>query len=373
MDAVSSFAYIVDNIPRWKEQVTQLSTYTTQKHDEFRTEYTRLVSKAKPRRIKSPSICSIHTDKDIDLMETDDGTGNVTSPPNLTEISPFEAGNRYIYAQANKKQKPGTSIRSGASGPMKFRSKQMVVIYYDSHVQNELDTLVKSIGGSRNNLRKGKAAYTVKKGFQLPSLGRRFDGSSPSAALEGIRTMSMYRKSSKLPAMKSEPSIATDTTPTGEAAFKQADKDLEACQNLCETAAHQFLRDGDCKLELDTVLQNFNRVSELAQTTLESLKTEETQDEAMAESSSMNSSTRAESETTLVEKPSRELLNFSRKLAPRSSQTFMTDRPVLPTINSAPPATTEIEVDDEDEDSDQSSIEIDMSKYRVTNRTGLRS
>lgn len=371
MDAITSFQYLVDSLPAWRDQVTQLTTYTSGKHQEFKAEYDRLISQAKPRRHKSSSINSIHTNDEPHQEDIDSQSKLPMHVPSPMEISPFEAGNRYIYAQATKKRKPGTSFRSGASGPMKFRNKHMVVIYYDSHVQGQLDALVKSLGASRNNLRKGKMAYTLSKGLQLPTLGRKLDASPSVSGFDSIKSVPSYPKPLEILTTKGELPSLSQEVPTGEAAFKQADKDLEICQNLCETAAHQFLRDGDCKLELDTVLKNLEKVSDVANSTLESLKAEEEtkkQPSAASDDADASEPMDMESDTTLVKQKSRDIHPFLHKADYPLETSFNSKRPPMPTAISAPPAMAEIEVDDE---TDQSSIEMDMSKFRTT-RTATR-
>jgi hypothetical protein len=49
-----------------------------------------------------------------------------------------------------------------------------------------------------------------------------------------------------------------------ESSFDFTDKQLELAQSLCETAAHQFLRCGDCATNLENIQERFNLVLETA-------------------------------------------------------------------------------------------------------------
>lgn len=370
IDATSSFASLLENLPAWKEQVAALIAHTTQKQQEFRAEYTRLVHQARPRKQRSESVCSVHSNKDSGEEIRKARCSKTPSIPDPVDISPLVAGNRFIYAQANKKRKPGTSFRSGASGPLKFRSKQAVVIYYDSHVQDEFGSLVKALGACRNNLRKGKMAYSVTRGLQLPTLRRGADRASASPSMDSIRSSLVSRPSPQVKTSK-EQTVKSSSTPKGEAAFLLVDQELEKCQNLCETAAHQFLRDGDCKLEMDTVMQHFENVLDLAQKIYDSLKLEAESDEKTQDSISNGGSTHTTSDSTLVEKPSREFLNLNRKISPEwTNDTENYKRPSLNASVSAPPLTTDIEVDS---DSNASSIDIDINNYRLNNAARHRT
>ena len=50
------------------------------------------------------------------------------------------------------------SIASGGSQAPKYRTRSMIIVYYDSTVQNAFEELVKLISASRNAMRKGKMA-----------------------------------------------------------------------------------------------------------------------------------------------------------------------------------------------------------------------
>lgn len=380
MDPIASFEHILDNLPNWKTQLTDLSSHAIKKHDEYVAEYSRLLHKVRAKRTKSASLASLHTTDREEEAEAGAGTYDQPQPPlkspqpsELVEISPLEAGNRFIYAQAHRKRKPGTSLRSNASGPRNYRSKQMVVVYYDSHIQSELDTLVKGFGAARNNLRKGKNAYNAAKGFTLPSLSRRHE------AADGLVYNPMAKSGPRLPKAQSDPAVVTMSNPsTGEAAFQRADKELEVIQSLCENAAHQVIRDGDCKIELSDATIKLDSLLALTQSTLELLRIEkkkkDEEEAQVAERGSVSDNTSTQS--TLCEKPSIEAFGLhSKTLPPLLESLDHSKRPPLPTTVSAPSGlvttdTIEVDDDEDDDDDDDSSIEIDLNlaNYRAASR-----
>ncbi|KIW64076.1 hypothetical protein PV04_09034 [Phialophora macrospora] len=385
VDAHSSFVYLVDNLPKWRATFDSLATHTAEKNAEFVAEYARLVRQTRPRRKKTPSVSSIHTTDEQDPI--DDKANAVenadsTSSHDSIQINPLEAGTRYLYAQTRRKKKPGPSIRSGASGPQKFRNRNHVVVYYDSYLQNQLDAMVKEVGLGRNNLRKGKNALAAATGFQLPTLPRGAGLGSP--AFDDFRPPTMLRSTSALLSVKKSVTLTPQPT-SDQASFIQADKELEQIQSLCETAAHQFLRDGDCKTELDNIRQKLDALLVQATQTAELLKTLQEKHEAVHADSSVSESIQdTESAGTLSTQPSLDFLptpkiGVTKNLHPLAishpldglkPQGFFS-APAIAALGSPHElATDTIEVDDA---SDQESIVVDLTQYRLTNPRRIRS
>jgi len=367
VEAVSSFEHIVDNVPGWKSQLSELVTYATARHEDYVAEYSRLIHQATTRRKKSASIASIHSD-DEEERSTDEAEKSAKSPQpsEFVDINPLEAGNRFIYAQAHRKRKPATSLKSITSGPRAYRSKQMVVIYYDSHLQTELEQLVKGFGIARNTLRKGKNAYTAAKGFGLPSLGRRYQN------LDNLIPNMTTKIHPRLTKVSTETSTLTSVNVgNGDVAFTTTDKELEQIQALCETAAHQAIRDGDCKGALREACSKLDVLLAIARSARDMLEAEKQKNEEEAQTGDDTSVSDATStQTTLCEKPSLEATGVARKvLQPWIQSLEIAKRMPLPTTTPAPEAllsTGTIEVDDDDD----SSVDIDLNitNYRSTGR-----
>ena len=355
MDALSSFAYLADNIPEWLTQVNDLSTYTTKRHAEFAAEYTRIVNHMRPKKQKSPSMISQRSnDKG---SEKDQGSirskTSAASRSNL-ELNPLEAGNRYLFASARRPQKnTGHSVRSGLSGPIKFRQKHAVVVYYDSHVQTGLESMVKNIGTARNNLRKGKKARALARGPMLPTFP------SPSFRITAHLDDDEKHKQTMQRA-NIIPKIYDRQPATEDECFELADKDLESAQSLCETAAHQFLRDGTSSVELEKAKGKLERVLELAQLTVKRLKEEEERIRTELE----------ESETPVDEGD--EDGNYFRfgKSTPELKVHLPTSllKPATPVDRDV----TTIEVD-EDAGGDDLDGALDISRYQSMLRTTIRT
>jgi hypothetical protein len=391
MDALTSFAYLVDGIPQWLEQVKALSAHTKEKNAEFVAEYARLVRAIKPKRVKSPSICSIHSTRSKTAQARDTDSAKEVDTPATELIDPLAAGNRHLYADqtaAQRKRKSNASMRSGASGPQKYRSKHQVVIYYDGHVQAELDTICRVVGIGRNNLRKGKNALVANRGFRLPSLSKKYDNlTSPS--LENIRSMSAKYRNAAPGAKFSLRQNAQQPQDEDEAAFMECDKALEQVQNLLETAAHQFLRDGDCLKELSSVEARLSSIQDLVKTTAASLQKKADQQGAAeeaerdtADTSRSQSVSERDCPSLLTDKSSMEPLNAPR-LIPDKPADLATLTQTLESIKSRHPAaiasdpggvpTAGMTIEVDDSSSTGSIAEIDISQFRSANRLRMRN
>lgn len=68
-----------------------------------------------------------------------------------------------------------------------------------------------------------------------------------------------------------------------ESPFDFADKQLELAHGLCETAAYQVLRSGDCGTELDGVEEKFKMLLEATNNEIQRLKAENSREKAQAE------------------------------------------------------------------------------------------
>jgi hypothetical protein len=255
------------------------------------------------------------------------------------------------------------------------------VVHYDAFLQEQLDSMVKSLGVGRNNLRKGKNALAVARGFRLPTLTSRVRPGYPSLDTYGM----MSRSTSALLSGK-KPNVPTvQTPPSDEASFLQVDQELESVQSLCETAAHQFLRDGDCKVELDNILAKLDAILIQATSAAESLKKFHEKKETSESESNQDNAADSEDLGTLLNSylpssppaslraaPTSKLdhsmdggaLMINNTLEDMKARGIFFSAPAVPDSNHADLMSDKIEVDDA---SDQSSIVVDISQYRLAN------
>lgn len=221
----------------------------------------------------------------------------------------------------------------------------MIIVYYDSAIQDAFEGLVKAIVIARNNLRKGKTAVTFR--ARMASLGMGPHKPSLGTVTDEIPTFGSKPTllSSARSRLGPEPSSSSEAK-----GFEETDRDLDEAQNLCERAAHQFLRDGDCRQEIEGARKRFENCSALARREMAKLKIE-AEAEAAEEVKKKDAEKAFEVEPSPIEEKA--LVDLTSKIGP----------PPLKEIRLAD--TGAIEVDDA---SEAESVHIDLSAIRRTVR-----
>lgn len=260
MDALQCFTSISDNVPSWITRVTELAAHTSRKQAEFSEDFKRLATthsqlSTTQRREKNSSVHSIRPGSDLLLKPSGaalDAASNV----------------------------------SGDNASLVVRMRRQLIIYYDSHTQAELEQTVRDIGNARNSLRKGKMWQLMRK-----SLNGLDMFAATSRSRESLRGMQLPPLEGFRRRTNGAPTITTNSNTTNnsqnDSAFEFADKQLDIAQSLCETAAHQFLRTGDCAKELEDMLAKFKIVLQTATQEATRLREEK---ERQAEQEQMNAS-----------------------------------------------------------------------------------
>lgn len=324
MDALTSFNHLVDNLPIWLLKLDELSTQVTEHHARFmKLTYS---TERKLARQKTGSTESLRPKEEGDITEEHERT---PADATVTEVAPDDPPQSQVndvlaLQQARRKRKPG-SAPSAASGPLKYRTRSMIIVYYDSDVQDAFELLVRNIATARNNLRKGKTAATFK--ARMASLGV----GSNSFTAGGRRNMLDPKMSPA--AKKADPDLAADNATS---AFDSVDHDLEKAQATCESAAHQFLRDGDCNEELQVTRKSFQNCLDIAHKEVEKLQEDKARETP-------------ETEDIDEKKEDATHVDLSTKIEP----------PSVKPIQFAGVGTIEV-----DDNSDAESVHIDMSAIR---------
>jgi hypothetical protein len=289
MDALGAFSHLETNLPTWIARVSQLADHAAARHAEYSEAYRRhTFYKPKSRRRKNSSVVSIHTDNFVPLAQRDEPkaeeaveqTEKPTETVTETETRPQTRDTPTPNQQAGRKR--GTdeapSIDSGDRYTF-VSTRHNVIIEYDGHTQKALDEIVKDIGIARNNIRRGKMGIMSRGGLRAGLLNR-------SAALTGNAVGGEPSALASLACVRSTRTGAGLVGVTGstsgirkESPFDYTDKQLEVAHGLCETAAYQVLRSGDCGTELDGVEEKFKMLLEMVGKEVERLKEEKQKQE----------------------------------------------------------------------------------------------
>lgn len=276
MDALESFAHLDDSVPSWLSKLDEL-TVSVAEHNARFLQMARFGSRVLKKKNASTESLQEGPDQHYAVEgETAAKATDIYVPPNPSHQCLSHASRaRHAANNSNLVRKRKGSNASILSGQSRYRTKSMVVVYYDSAVQESFEFLFRSIAGARHNLRKGKTTALFKS--RMASLG--MEGSSYPAAGEppllNPKTMraSLGRRTIG-PEFNADGKMST---------FDEADKDLEITQRLCEVAAHQFLRDGDCRPEIESMRKRFEACRAIAKREVERLKEEEAREQTETE------------------------------------------------------------------------------------------
>lgn len=229
-----------------------------------------------------------------------------------------------------RKRKTQSMASNGSQVP-KYRTRSMIIVYYDSAVQNAFEELVRHISASRNAMRRGKMAARMASMRQMAAMEAVDDddeaecalpaiSASPIPLLPGMTTkvengdrntaapIAVDGRSDEKLNSENELRIANfkflstrrmgptrdspltaqerakrEALPLGSLGprsgfnllnsadsnmYDNLDSGLEWCQSMCEHAAHQFLRDGECLEEVEGIKRRLAEVREIAQSEL---------------------------------------------------------------------------------------------------------
>ncbi|EAW12964.1 uncharacterized protein ACLA_014010 [Aspergillus clavatus NRRL 1] len=275
MDALGAFSYMSDNLPSWIGRVSELAAHTAAKHREYTEAYKKYAT-VRPRRRKNSSVCSIRTEEicpsALDCGSSIEATQGTPAAGPRPLTSQIRLINNPRKRSADEDSSPDSTEES--AGFVSIRHN--VVIHYDGHTQKLLEEMVRNIGTARNNVRRGKMSQISLGGVRSGAFGREARVNRPPPVmpsqlespdgelLAGIRSA---RNRGPPPGEASQ-----QRGPLRETAFDIADKQLELLHSLCETAAYQVLRYGDCSTELAAVVEKFRILLELATREVQRLK-----------------------------------------------------------------------------------------------------
>ncbi|KAJ6019673.1 hypothetical protein N7499_009361 [Penicillium canescens] len=270
MDALVAFTHMKDNLPAWITRVSELAAHTHTKHNEYSAAYRRHAN-FKPRRRKHSSVCSIHTDDLVPIAQRKE-----PSPEPPAAVTPSDTPDAGQRSGRKRPSDEAPSVESNEEYAF-VSTRHNVIIEYDGHTQKTLEAIVRDIGVARNNMRRAKMAMMPRTGIRAGILNRGPNLDMPStASTQASSPLSCIRSTRTAPGVVG---VSGSTVLRKESPFDYADKQLELAHSLCETAAYQVLRSGDCGTELDGVEEKFKMLLEAAINEVDRIMAEKKQQE----------------------------------------------------------------------------------------------
>ncbi|KAI0175952.1 hypothetical protein GGR52DRAFT_538786 [Hypoxylon sp. FL1284] len=227
---------------------------------------------------------------------------------------------RRARATIRRKQKTDSMI-SNENTVQRYRSRNMIIVYYDSYVQSFFEELVRFVSLQRNSIRKAKTAAKVARikrlaELEIPDEDEDEDASGGSDELQPrdgrtaadanakatqpadggpealkLRFLSTRQLGPRNIAASRLQMRGTRTGLSGGLGsfqdkgdiWEELDDGLGFVQGMCEHGAHQFLRDGDCSDEIEKIKTRLAQTREMADKELARMAAENPGGEAPAE------------------------------------------------------------------------------------------
>ena len=321
VDNLPHFSKLIESLLSWTSKLDALLVQTATKQ----SEWAKLTYVAVTRPTKKQG--SMETLRDVAIKQDTMYIVNDTVP--LDRQSDVSAEAKVLLQQLRRKRKPASVV----SGHARHRQRTLMIIYYESMIQQGFDEIVRLISSARYTLNKGRSAADFS--ARMACLGT--NAFTAGTSVQRTKTESNL---DYLPAVLSGPEkIRLVESPL--LAFDTADKYLETALDLCTAAADEFLRYGDCRDEVERAQEALEQCLEFSQLTVERLQAKKAAEE--------------EQESPLVAE--------SGKSAPLID-TVVVEMAAEPK-SLLPMSTGAIEVD---VDSDASSVHLDLSALRRTRR-----
>ncbi|KAK4544977.1 hypothetical protein LTR36_003882 [Oleoguttula mirabilis] len=264
-EALSSFTALRESVPGWIASLEAILKTATDRQNEILFESQPVDSP--PASARKPSKSSSRRSHRSNRGELETRYAQPDSPePTLLRPQLPHMTLSDTLRLAQRKRKTVSACSDNHSGPSKFRSRSMVVIFYDGDIQKRFESLVRAIGTCRNAIRKGKM------GAKVDRLSRTGSSSSEGGSSGGEDMVVNLGKLGYRSTQPRRTQLVAFGKQDGIEAFDKVDTLLDKGQSLCERAAHQVLRDGDCAVELTTANKHFAEVQTLVEAELPALK-----------------------------------------------------------------------------------------------------
>ena len=254
MDTLDAFTKLSQHIPDWLIKLDELSKQVASQNKRF-DKFSHSSDRYLPKR-KTGSTESLRPKDDIDVhtyargSQTDTSSTRSIAQAQMPSLTPPRDPEQILTSKA-RKRKPASSLFA-TSGPARYRAKSMIIVYYDSAIQDGFESLVRSIASSRNVVRKAKLEAGYK--ARLASLGME-ESPFPASGEMGLLESRGFRPRLERKQRTSDPLTEDASVPAAEV----VDRDLENAQSLCEVAAHQYLRVGHCDGEISGSIESFHK------------------------------------------------------------------------------------------------------------------
>ncbi|EMC91872.1 hypothetical protein BAUCODRAFT_308930 [Baudoinia panamericana UAMH 10762] len=241
---------LLQEVPMWIADLDSILQQSKAKQTELLIERQPVVTSSEERSTskhsRSSSLRSRRSQQRVAKQTAEEQTQGVAPllRPQLPHLTDSDA-----LRLSQRKRKTASVLSDHYSSPTKYRSRGMVVVYYDGDTQKRFEALVRAISVRRNAIRKEGMGP---KGNTWSWVGSSSSGTSSNGEKDIDAELSRIAYDS--PVRKER---LADGKGDGSKMLDKIGVHLEKAQMLCERAAHQVLRDGDCAFELNQAKEHF--------------------------------------------------------------------------------------------------------------------
>lgn len=334
---MACFAHLRDSVPSWITDANQLSVHVHAKRAEFAAETRTRSNGSRKKKSATAGLSSCSSQRSsLRARSAKRGLKRILSRESIREVT-----KRRRVDEAPEEEE-------------EEEEEEKVVIMYDGHTQKTLEQMVRNIWSAKSSIRSSRISTSMQSALR----GRMRMRMSPSIQKEEQQTTT--QSSTGLSAIEvdddgaeaeaEEPLLPDFRLMRKPARQKESPYDfietqLDAAQNLCETAAYRFLREGNCLDELERLVGAYEMVLEAATTMAE-------QEEERLQKQEQEQQQEAE-------------LKVEKEAEEKRPGSVLTDGADSPEdLNTA--------VLEVDERSDTSEVSIDITAFRMT-RYGQRT
>lgn len=243
MDTVEAVSYLQGTVPALISRITDLAAHTSAEY----TEYYEACRRQKSFGLRCHTNHPVQPNEAVRIEQKRD--------PSKFDKSMAKAKNPMELIQCSgRKRRADEDLSIDRNKPFaQVNKRHKVIIKYDGHIQKVLEEVVREIGICRSNIRRGKISV-----MQTRLLPKTIDRTLCLANHQVRELDPALVVASSFIRRAQTGSCVTSVSGSGKSQKKPvidfADEQLKMAYELCEIAAHQALRTGNCVSEIDTAL-----------------------------------------------------------------------------------------------------------------------
>ncbi|QKX64462.1 uncharacterized protein TRUGW13939_11636 [Talaromyces rugulosus] len=268
---MACFAHLRDSVPSWISDANQLSVHVYTKRAEFAAETRNKPKTGLRKKPATASLSSCNSQRPLSLRarSTRRGLKRILSRESIREVTKrrrVDAEEEGAEEEEEEEEEEEQEVKP--------------VILYDGHTQKALEQMVRHIWSAKSSIRSSRISTSMQSALRgrmrmrmASTEEKEKEKETPSTDL--LSAIEVDDNALAPDDDNAEPEEIPDFRITRrparqkESPYDFIEAQLDAAQNLCESAAYRFLREGNCLDELEGLVGAYELVLEAATTMAE--------------------------------------------------------------------------------------------------------